>query len=319
MTTKSARKFLLVGVSIAALAASAAEAGAVVFNFTGSFQTYIAPETGEYEITLAGAQGGSSVDGNTGGKGAVVGGEIFLKQNELLGIFVGGEGYSAFGYAGGGGGGTFLGNKNKVFFIAGGGGGGGYGDRSIADGRPGRAQRSGSDGRGAAGGVGGSGGYGGEGGQDASGFNGGGGSGLNSAGGDGYSGKHGQYGTGGYAYYGGFPGGGFGGGGGAGYNGGGGGGGFSGGGGGGFGGGGGGGGSFLSPLCGLADRVLLAGVNSGNGYITIDPIAPPPTVPEPSTWTMMVVGFGSLAFALWRRRANVDADRASSRSCGVQG
>ena len=97
-------------------------------------------------------------------------------------------------------------------------------------------------------------------------------------------------------------------------------GGFSGGGGGGFGGVGGGGGSFLSPLSGLADRVLLAGVNSGNGYVTIDLIAaPPPTVPEPSTWTMMVVGFGSLAFALWRRRANVDADRASSRSFGVQG
>jgi hypothetical protein len=71
----------------------------------------------------------------------------------------------------------------------------------------------------------------------------------------------------------------------------------------------GGGGSFLSPLSGLADRVLLAGVNSGNGYVTIDLIAPPPAVPEPSTWTMMVVGFGSLAFALWRRRANVDAGR----------
>jgi PEP-CTERM motif len=298
MTTKLARRFLLVGVSIAALATSAAEAGAVVFDFTGSFQTYIVPETGEYEITLAGAQGGSSVDGNPGGKGAVVGGEIFLKQNELLGIFVGGEGYSAFGYAGGGGGGTFLGNKNKVFFIAGGGGGGGYGDRSIADGRPGRAQRSGSDGRGGAGGVGGSGGYGGEGGQDATGFNGGGGSGLNGAGGDGYAGKHGQYGAGGYAYYGGFPGGGFGGGGGAGYNGGGGGGGFSGGGGGtggnkAGGGGGGGGGSFIIGRA--TDTFGFTGANSGDGYASIV------MVPEPSTWAMILAGFSAMGALLARR------------------
>ena len=106
------------------------------FTFTGAIQTYLVPETGEYEITLAGAQGGSSSDGNAGGMGAIVGGDIFLKQNELLDIFVGGQGYGLNGYAGGGGGGTFLGNPKKVFFIAGGGGGGGSGDRSIADGRP---------------------------------------------------------------------------------------------------------------------------------------------------------------------------------------
>ena len=133
MTTKLARRFLLVGVSIAALAASAAEAGAMVFKFTGAVQTYVVPETGEYEITLAGAQGGSSSDGNSGGMGAIVGGDIFLRQNELLDIFVGGAGSSKAGYAGGGGG-SFLGNPNRVFFIAGGGGGGGSGGRSIADG-----------------------------------------------------------------------------------------------------------------------------------------------------------------------------------------
>src|SRR3984885_6649090 len=189
MTTRLARKFLLVGVSIAALAASAGEAGAKVFGFTGSVQTYRVPETGEYEIILAGAEGGSSSDGNAGGMGAIVGGDIFLRQNELLGIFVGGAGYSLPGYAGGGGGGTFLGNHNRVFFIAGGGGGGGYGDRSIADGCPGRTQRSGGDGGGGHGGYGGSGGYGGEGGQDATGFNGGGGSGFKSPRGDGVAGQ----------------------------------------------------------------------------------------------------------------------------------
>jgi hypothetical protein len=295
MSTKLARKFLLVGVSIAALAVSSAEAGAVVFNFTGSVQTYLVPETGEYEITLAGAEGGSSVDGNHGGKGAVVGGDIFLKQNELLGIFVGGAGYSAFGYAGGGGGGTFLGNKNKALFIAGGGGGGGYGDRSIADGRPGRAQRSASAGRGGNGGYGGSGGYGGEGGQDATGFNGGGGAGLDTPGGDGYAGKKGLSGTGGFFYYGGIPGGGFGGGGGAGYNGGGGGGGFSGGGGGtggnkAGGGGGGGGGSFI--IARATDTFGFTGANSGDGYALIV------MVPEPSSWAMILAGFSAMGMML---------------------
>ena len=298
MTIKMARKFLLVGVSIAALAASAAEAGAEVFGFTGAVQTYLVPQTGEYEIILAGAQGGASSDGNAGGMGAIVGGDIFLRKNELLGIFVGGEGYSLPGYAGGGGGGTFLGNPNRVFFIAAGGGGGGYGDRSIADGRPGRSQRSASDGRGGNGGYGGSGGYGGEGGQDPTGFNGGGGSGLNGYGGDGFYGKKGLSGYGGYAYYGGLPGGGFGGGGGAGYSGGGGGGGFSGGGGGtggnkAGGGGGGGGGSFIIGRA--TDTFGLTGANSGNGYASIM------LVPEPSTWAMILAGFSAMGVMLARR------------------
>jgi hypothetical protein len=297
MTTKLARKLLLVGVSVAALTMSAAEAGAIGFVFTGSVQTYLVPESGEYEITVEGAQGGSSSDGNPGGLGAIVGGDIFLRQNELLGIFVGGTGSSLDGYAGGGGGGTFLGNRKRVFFIAGGGGGGGYGDRSIADGRPGRTQRSGSDGRGGNGGYGGSGGYGGEGGQDPTGLNGGGGSGLGSPGGDGFPGKKGLSGTGGFAYFGGAPGGGFGGGGG-GLNGGGGGGGFSGGGGTGGGietggGGGGGGGSFIIGRA--TDTFGLTGANAGDGYASIV------MVPEPSTWAMILAGFSAMGVMLTRR------------------
>jgi hypothetical protein len=299
MTTKLARKLLLVGVSVAALAASAAEAGAKMFVFTGSEQMYLVPETGEYEITLAGAQGGSSSDGNSGGMGAIVGGDIFLRQNELLDIFVGGAGSSKAGYAGGGGGGSFLGNPNRVFFIAGGGGGGGSGGRSIADGRPGRTQRSGSDGRGGNGGYGGSGGYGGEGGQDPSGLNGGGGSGLGGPGGDGFSGRRGHSGTGGFEYFGGVPGGGFGGGGGGGLNGGGGGGGFSGGGGGTGGnietggGGGGGGGSFIIGRA--TDTFAFAGANSGDGYASIM------MIPEPSTWAMILAGFSAMGVMLARR------------------
>ena len=140
MTDETGEKTLLVGVSVAALATSAAISAAELArrlsSFTDGVQTFLVPETGEYEITVAGAQGGSSSDGNAGGMGAIVGGDIFLRQNEVLEIYVGGGGSSSVpGYAGGGGGGTFLGNLNKVFFIAGGGGGGGSGGRSVADGR----------------------------------------------------------------------------------------------------------------------------------------------------------------------------------------
>jgi Glycine rich protein len=99
--------------------------------------------------------------------------------------------------------------------------------------------------------------------------------------------------------------GGYGGGGGGGFGGGGGGSGFSGGGG-GFGGGhggggyGGGGGSYLSSL--FTDQVLKAGVNGGgDGSISITQL-PGGTVPESSTWAMMLMGFGGLGWLAQARR-----------------
>jgi PEP-CTERM motif len=80
---------------------------------------------------------------------------------------------------------------------------------------------------------------------------------------------------------------------------------FGGGGGGGFGQfgfGGGGGGSFLARQA--IDRLLLAGVNSGNGFVTIDTISPIPpvsSVPEPSTWAMLILGFAGVGFMAYRR------------------
>ena len=81
--------------------------------------------------------------------------------------------------------------------------------------------------------------------------------------------------------------GGYGGGGGGGYNGGGGGGGFSG----GYGGGG--GGSYLAK--GFTTIIMESGVQHGNGYVTIS------SVPEPSTWALMAVGFGTVGFLGIRR------------------
>jgi hypothetical protein len=280
-------RMLLAGASALAMTVASAEAGATTFDFTASLVSWTVPTNGVYVITAYGAQGGSG-DLVAGGLGAEAGGYITLSAGTMLAVIAGGQGAPEAG-----GGGSFLFNITDGSYLVAAGGGGGSGF-SLNVGGPGLVTTAGGDGvvtgiTVVPGGVDGIGGTGGEGGGGAGVLSGGStGAGL----GDGF-GASGVTSYGGASEFG-RPGG------------------FGGGGGGDFGGGGfsgGGGGSFLSPLSGLADRVLLAGVNSGNGYVTIDLIAPPPAVPEPSTWTMMVVGFGSLAFALWRRRANVDAGR----------
>jgi hypothetical protein len=60
----------------------------------------------------------------------------------------------------------------------------------------------------------------------------------------------------------------------------------------------GGGGSYLASL--FADQVLTAGVNSGDGSISIDLL--PPAVPEASTWAMMLAGFAGLGWLAHTRR-----------------
>ena len=275
-------RMLLAGASALAMTVASAEAGATTFDFTASLVSWTVPTNGVYVITAYGAQGGSG-DLVAGGLGAEAGGYIPLSAGTMLAVIAGGQGAPEAG------GGSFVFNITDGSYLVAAGGGGGSGF-SLNVGGPGLVTTAGGDGvvtgiTVVPGGVDGIGGTGGEGGGGAGVLSGGStGAGL----GDGF-GASGVTSYGGASEFGG-PGG---------FGGGGGGGGFS----------GGGGGSFLSPLSGLADRVLLAGVNSGNGYVTIDLIAPPPAVPEPSTWTMMVVGFGSLAFALWRRRANVDAGR----------
>ena len=135
------------------------------YNYTGDVQTFIAPVTGKYKLETWGAQGGS-VDGTySGGYGAYSTGEIKLKQNDIVYIYVGGEGQSttdgyyedvAGGYNGGGaanvsstscssatqykssGGGathmattsgllnTLSSNRDKILIVSSGGGGGYY-------------------------------------------------------------------------------------------------------------------------------------------------------------------------------------------------
>jgi hypothetical protein len=289
---KSTKAFLLAGASALAILASAAEANAETFVFTGAAQTFTASVSGEYAVELLGASGGNSGEA-AGGLGAEVFGDIFLTKGEDLTLFVGGQG--GFGLtSGGGGGGSFVFDGTDVLAVAGGGGGGGIVGGSGGPGLAGTRGETGIGRYGGAGGVDGTGGAGGVLGGGAGVQTGSGGYGGNGAGFEhGYGGKfpNGGAGQGGVLGNGGF-----GGGGGAG-NSGGGGSGFSGGGGGGeLHGGGGGGGSYFAPLQ-FTDRYLKGGVNRGDGSIRIAP------VPETSTWAMMLAGFAGLGwFAHARRR-----------------
>jgi hypothetical protein len=288
---KSTKAFLLAGASALAILTCAAEANAETFTVPGMF-SFIASVSGEYAVELLGASGGnaSGLGVGVGGLGAEVSGDIFLTAGEDLTLFVGGQGGSAI-LSGGGGGGSGL----------------------ILGGGPGLAGTSGGTG----GGAGGAGGANGNGGGGGTHYGGGGGAGVNAGaagyGGDGAdvfaSGFGGKFPIGGAGS--GDVGGGSGGYGGGGYfsrtqyGGGGGGSGFSGGGGGGGdpapgdNGGGGGGGSYLASL--FTDQVLTAGVNSGDGSISIA------VVPEPSTWAMMATGFAGLGFLAHMRKRKLTA------------
>jgi PEP-CTERM motif len=305
---KSTRALLLAGASALAILTCAAEANAETFTMPGMF-SFTASVSGEYAVELLGASGGkSNVFDLAGGLGAEVSGDVFLTAGEDLTLFVGGQGGSGL-LAGGGGGGSFVFNGTDVLAVAGGGGGG-----SLLDGGPGLAGTTGGTGEGQ---LGGKGGMGGNGGGGAAEGGGGGGAGVNTGpAGDGGNGAGyggglgGKFPNGGavgkYAGGGGFGGGGGGGGG----PGGGGGSGFSGGGGGDDGLGGGGGGSYLASL--FTDQVLKAGVNRGDGSISVDLLK---AVPEPSTWAMMLAGFAGLGWLGERAGARLhrpDATRGRS-------
>lgn len=126
------------------------------FNYTGNVQTYTVPITGTYKLQTWGAQGGTdSSDSITAGKGGYAQGMVKLNKDQVLYIYIGGQGgptnsnglagYNGGGLgglysyginlrAGGGGGATHIAslsgllsalsnNKSLVYIVAGGGGG----------------------------------------------------------------------------------------------------------------------------------------------------------------------------------------------------
>lgn len=169
------------------------------FDYTGNYQTFVAPITGTYTLETWGAQGGD--DGNAGGNGGYAIGNHNLTAGDELYVYVGGVGTSGSGSGGGWNNGGNPGSNGS----SGGGGGatdirfGGFSllNRIIVAGAGGGAGSSGTK-PGAGGGLVGIDGEGLGGTQSAGGF--GYGSGSLGQGGDGFSGDGGG---GGAGYYGG--------------------------------------------------------------------------------------------------------------------
>jgi hypothetical protein len=69
------------------------------------------------------------------------------------------------------------------------------------------------------------------------------------------------------------------------------------------------GGTIITDLAGLGSIPNVGGLTpwgAGNGTVDIATLSATPSVPEPSTWAMMLLGFGGLGAATrWRRRRSV--------------
>ena len=122
MNCNCKKRMWLAGASLLAIVLGTGDANAVIFQAVGGSE-YIIPSTGLYDFTVAGAQGGA-LFGN-GGDGALVGGDLFLKAGTTLDIVVGEMGgyLQGNGSGGGGGGGSFVFGTASLLFAAGGGSG----------------------------------------------------------------------------------------------------------------------------------------------------------------------------------------------------
>lgn len=122
------------------------------YGYTGNVQTFTIPITGNYTLETWGASGGSTT--YRGGYGGYSKGTVYLEQNTVISVYVGGAGNSSvvegaaitgsyngggsgYGKAGGGGGATHIatvsgilptlsGQIDKILIVAGGGGGSVY-------------------------------------------------------------------------------------------------------------------------------------------------------------------------------------------------
>ena len=61
----------------------------MVYEYTGDYQSFVAPVSGYYQISLYGASGSDYNDTYSGGRGAYTEGMLYLNQNEIIYIYVG--------------------------------------------------------------------------------------------------------------------------------------------------------------------------------------------------------------------------------------
>lgn len=78
--------------------------GTSTFNFTGSPQTFTAPVTTTYNLSLRGGRGGNGLN-TTGGLGGQATGSLALTAGQTINVYVGGQGGNAAGVPGWNGGG----------------------------------------------------------------------------------------------------------------------------------------------------------------------------------------------------------------------
>ncbi|MFN5736192.1 MAG: glycine-rich protein, partial [Flavobacteriales bacterium] len=149
--------------------------GTQTFNYTGAPQSFIAPATGNYTLTLYGAQGGNGLN-TTGGLGGQATGSLALTAGQTISVYVGGKGGNAGGvvgwngggqggldigagqHGGSGGGATDIrvggtGLANRVIVAGGGAGGGRDGATGVGGGSSGTTSANFSSGYGGTGGT----------------------------------------------------------------------------------------------------------------------------------------------------------------------
>jgi hypothetical protein len=93
-----------VGLPLALPASAAFGQLTIIYNYTGSAQTFTVSSTNNYEITAYGAQGGADVFGAAGGRGAFAAGTGTLSASDPIQLYVGGAGTSNPGGQANGGG-----------------------------------------------------------------------------------------------------------------------------------------------------------------------------------------------------------------------
>ncbi len=116
------------------------EGSEFVFDYTGDYQTFVAPTDGYYNFEAWGAQGGNDIDTKNGGYGSYTSGDIYLTEGEIIYVYVGGQGSlsavagdeNSKGYNGGGAGG-YMNPADHVAEAGGAGGGGGATDFRLND------------------------------------------------------------------------------------------------------------------------------------------------------------------------------------------